>query len=96
MAFGERVERGPGWGSVLALVYLVFFGSLVGYGAYMYLLRSVRPTLATSYAYINPVVAVVLGIVFAGEHISGIGWVAMLVILASVAVLTLEERPAYA
>lgn len=78
--------------SVLALVYLIVFGSLVAFSAYGYLLRRVRPTLATSYAYVNPVVAVILGVGLAGEPIGGIGVVAMLVILAGVALVMLSRE----
>jgi len=46
-------------------------GSLVGYCAYLYLLRNARPAVAMSYAYVNPMLAVLLGAVFAGEVI---GW----------------------
>jgi drug/metabolite transporter (DMT)-like permease len=51
------------------------FGSIIAFNAYMYLLKHVRPAAATSYAYVNPAVAVLLGIVFVGETI-GIeeGW----------------------
>jgi len=56
--------------SLLALVYLIIFGSLIGYLAYIWLLR-VRPaSLVGTYAYVNPVVAVFLGWAFAGESIS--------------------------
>jgi drug/metabolite transporter (DMT)-like permease len=90
-AFGERMTALPARPALLALAYLVVFGSLVGYGAYTYLLRAVRPALATSYAYVNPLVAVPLGTAVAGEHISRLGWMAMAIMLASVAALTRQE-----
>lgn len=86
-AFGERMTALPSPPALFALAYLVVFGSLVAYGAYTYLLRAVRPALATSHAYVNPLVAVVLGTAVAGEHISGLSWMAMAVILAGVAAL---------
>lgn len=52
-----------------ALAYLVF-GAVAGFSAYVYLLARVRPALATSYAYVNPVIAVVLGAAFAGEKLT--------------------------
>jgi len=55
------------------------------------LLRTVRPALATSYAYINPLVAVLLGIFFLGEVISSIGMIAMLVILIGVVIVVLAR-----
>ena len=72
-----------------AWVYLVVFGSLFGFGAYVYLLAHVRPAIATSYAYVNPVVALMLGTVFAGEHIAPLGLAGMGVALVGVAVIVL-------
>jgi len=74
----------PTAASLWALAYLVVFGSLLAYSAYVYLLAHVRPALAMSYAYVNPVVAVVLGVGFGGELLSGLGWAALVVILAGV------------
>jgi len=54
--------------AVGALVYLVIAGSIVGFSAYSHLLRHARPATATSYAYVNPVLAVLLGAALAGEH----------------------------
>jgi drug/metabolite transporter (DMT)-like permease len=81
---GERMRQLPTGPSLVALGYLVVFGSLVAYSAYHYLLHRVRPALATSYAYVNPVVAVALGVALAGEHVSGTGVLAMVVILIGV------------
>jgi hypothetical protein len=47
--------------SLLALLYLVFIGSIVGFGAYAFLLKHTQPSVATSYAYVNPLIALVLG-----------------------------------
>src|SRR5947208_1765353 len=52
---GERFTAVPSAHATLALVYLIVFGSIVAYTAYQYLLSRVRPTLATSYAYVNPI-----------------------------------------
>ncbi len=82
---GETLTRLPSLSSSLALFYLVTFGSLLAYSAYIYLLnRRVRPTLLSSYAYVNPVVAVLLGLFFAGESVSTVGWVGIGVILLGV------------
>lgn len=78
--------------SVLALAYLVVFGSLVAFSSYAYLLRNVRPALATSYAYVNPVVAVLLGIALAGERLSAKGIAALLVILTGVALVVMGRE----
>ena len=63
-------------------------GSLAGFSAYKYLLSRVPPELASSYAYVNPAIAVMLGVVFANESIGPREMIAMFVILASVIVLT--------
>lgn len=89
---GETVSAMPSLLSIGALLYLMLFGSLVGFSAYMYLLGRVRPALATSYAYVNPVIAVLLGALFAGERISTFGIMAMLVILASVTLVAMGHR----
>ncbi len=89
LAMGEHLPAAmPGARAVFAYFYLVIFGSLVGYSAYGYLLRHASPALATSYAYVNPVVAVFLGGVLAGERMSPIAWVAMAAILGAVVLLT--------
>ena len=76
---------------VWALAYLIVFGSWVGFSAYVYLLRRVRPAVATSYAYVNPVIAILLGLGLGGERIAGNEWVAMPVILAGVALVALSQ-----
>ena len=88
---GERIEQLPGWEGWAALLYLVFFGSMIAFSAYLYLLKTVRPAAATSYCYVNPVVAVLLGIVFAGEQIAAEEWWAMLVIVGGVILIGLPQ-----
>ncbi|TGE27459.1 drug/metabolite exporter YedA [Hymenobacter metallicola] len=56
--------------SWLAYAYLVTFGSIVAFSAYIWLLRAVEPALAGTYAFVNPVVAVLLGWAFAGEQLT--------------------------
>ena len=88
---GERMTQMPtaaGWG---ALAYLVVFGSIVAFSAYMYLLKHVRPAAATSYAYVNPAVAVLLGILFAGEQIGAEECLAMAVIIGAVVLIGIPQ-----
>jgi drug/metabolite transporter (DMT)-like permease len=92
LAFGERFPIDPAMSSTLALVYLAIMGSLVGFTAYLYLLNTVRPALATSYAYVNPPVAVIVGAVFAGESVHAFDLVAMAVILGGVALIALARE----
>ena len=89
---GERIHTVPSMRAAAALIYLIAFGSLIGFSSYVYLLGRVRPVLATSYAYINPVIAVILGIWLAGERITGTGVLAMLVILTGVLLGMLGQR----
>lgn len=88
---GEHLDAMPpveGW---LALAYLAVFGSIIAFNAYMYLLKHVRPAAATSYAYVNPAVAVLLGIVFVGETIGMEEALAMLVIISAVLLISLPQ-----
>lgn len=75
-----NIAAAPIW---LTLAYLTLLGSIVAFSAYLYLLKHVRPAAATSYAYVNPVVAVLLGISFAGERIGAEEWLAMTVIVCA-------------
>jgi len=81
---GERIVEMPGIVAWSALAYLIVMGSIVAYTAYVYLLQSVRPMLASSYAYINPVVAVFLGLTLGAEIITGPIFIALPLILAGV------------
>jgi len=89
---GERIDMAPTTEAVLAWIYLVFFGSLLAFSAYMYLLGRVRPALATSYAYINPMVAVTLGFLFAEEQITPFALIGMAVILSSVGIISFAQK----
>ena len=89
LILGQRITSMPTMQSLLALFYLITFGSLIAFSAYGYVLRRVRPALATSYAYVNPVVAVCLGVALAGEIVTVLTIVAMVVILVGVALLSL-------
>jgi drug/metabolite transporter (DMT)-like permease len=76
--------------SAIGYFYLVTFGSLVGFTAYVYLLRNTTPAKASTYAYVNPVVAVVLGWAIANEPISWRTMLAAAVILAGVAIISVK------
>jgi drug/metabolite transporter (DMT)-like permease len=90
-AIGERVHDWPTLKGVLSVGYLVSFGSIVGFSAYIWLLHHVRPALAGSYAYVNPAIAVALGAWLANEQFSGSELVAMAVILLGVVAITLAK-----
>jgi drug/metabolite transporter (DMT)-like permease len=80
--------------SILALVYLIVFGSLVGFSAYVWLLRSAPLSLVSTYAYVNPVVAVILGAIFIGEAINARTLIAGAIILGGVALIVVARNRA--
>jgi drug/metabolite transporter (DMT)-like permease len=77
--------------SFLAWAYLLVFGSLIAFTAFVYLLRASTPARVATYAYVNPVVAVLLGWLFGGESISGRMLVAAAIIVGGVAIITAAE-----
>ena len=80
--------------SVLALGYLIVFGSLVAFTAYTWLLRVTSPARAATYAYVNPVVAVLLGWALAGEPLTARTMLAAGVIIGAVVIITsYQPRP---
>jgi len=89
---GSPMTRAPRWEAIVALAYLILFGSVIAYSGYVFLLRNVRPALATSYAYANPMVAVLLGWLFIGESITPMMIVAMAVILIGVGIVVTAKK----
>jgi drug/metabolite transporter (DMT)-like permease len=89
---GERLPPHPALRATLAVAYLAVFGSIVAFSAYLYVLKHARPALATSYAYVNPPVAVLLGIMLAGEHLGPYDLLGMAIILAGLVVITLAQQ----
>jgi len=73
--------------ALAALAYLIVFGSCFAYAAYLWLLHAVRPALLGTYAYVNPLVAVVLGWWLLDETLDAPQWLGMVVILAGVALV---------
>lgn len=88
---GEKLTATPTLSGFLAVGYLALFGSIIAINAYMYLIRNVSPALATSYAYVNPVVAVLLGTGLGGESLAFIEWLALGVIVFAVVLVTLGK-----
>jgi drug/metabolite transporter (DMT)-like permease len=84
LAMGEQFVGPPQRLALAAWIYLVVFGSLVAFSAYLYLLAHASPALATSYAFVNPLIALALGVLLGGEVLSGGEWAACGVILAGV------------
>lgn len=88
---GERFHAMPSAHGLAAFAYLIAFGSIVGFSAYIWLLHHVRPALAGSYAYVNPAIAVVLGAWLARERFGMHELLAMGVILLGVVAITLAK-----
>jgi len=77
--------------SVLALLYPIFFGAIIGFTAYVYLLQNTTPSRASTYAYINPMIAVFLGWALAGESLNGRVALAAVAISSAVVMITRQE-----
>jgi drug/metabolite transporter (DMT)-like permease len=88
VAAGEHPTAAVSVRAVAAAVYLAVFGSLVGFTAYTFLLRHTRPAVPTSYAYVNPAVALLLGVLLGGEHVGVVSVVGTAIVLAAVLVVT--------
>ncbi len=82
--FGETWPQTVSMKSWGALLFLIVLGSIVAYSAYQYLLHTVRPLVASSNTFINPMVAFAVGIWFAGEHVTSMELIALAVILLGV------------
>jgi drug/metabolite transporter (DMT)-like permease len=85
--FGEMTMR-----SLASLLYLIVFGAIIAYSAYVWLLRVTTPARVGTYAYVNPVIALFLGWALADEPVSLASVVAVMVILGSVVVIVAESR----
>lgn len=92
-AVGERPEWPPQPLAAWSWVYLIAFGSLLAFNAYMVLLSRVSAALAASYTFVNPVIALALGISLGGEAVTAFEWAAAAVITAGVVLLVLGRRP---
>jgi len=98
-AFGEfgrfdvrHVSSGAWW----ALAYLIVVGSIIGFTAYVWLLHHQSPTKVGTYAYVNPVVAVVVGYFLGGEELGMRTVVGTALVIVSVVMITTARKPATA
>lgn len=89
---GEHFNAAPTPDALLALAYLTTFGSLATITAYMHLLKTVPPTLATSYTFVNPIIALALGVVLGGEHLTGSALAALPVIILGLAFVAFRKK----
>lgn len=92
LALGEQ----PAWplqpAAVAAWVYLVVFGSLIAFSAYLYLLANSSAAVATSYAFVNPLIALFIGVFFGHESVTGAEWLSCAVILTGVFLILAAGR----
>ncbi|WP_051533713.1 EamA family transporter [Desulfitibacter alkalitolerans] len=79
--------------ALAALLYLIIFGSVIGYSAYIYLLKVIPPYKAVTYSYINPVVAIILGFIVLGEPINLEMALGAVVIIAGVLLVQSDRLP---
>lgn len=87
---GEHWPAHASHEAYLCLAYLVVFGSVIGFTAYAWLLANARPVVATSYAYVNPIIAVLLGAAVKGE---ALGWTTVVANVLIVTAVMLAVRP---
>jgi drug/metabolite transporter (DMT)-like permease len=80
---------------IWAIVYLAIFGSIIGFGSYAYVLHHAPVAKVATYAYVNPIVAIILGATIIHERLKTLEWIGMVVILSAVAVVnTSKMKPA--
>jgi drug/metabolite transporter (DMT)-like permease len=86
-------DLSPSSASILGWIYLVTFGSIVGYTAYVWLLANAPLGMVSTYAYVNPIVAITLGVLFRGEHLTWRLLVGAAVVVVAVATVVRQEPP---
>jgi drug/metabolite transporter (DMT)-like permease len=90
--FGRFDVRAVSSGAWWALAYLVVVGSIIGYTAYLWLLHHQSPTKVGTYAYVNPVVAVVVGYFLGGEELGMRTVVGAVLVVVSVVMITTSRK----
>jgi drug/metabolite transporter (DMT)-like permease len=83
----------PSTQSIVGWIYLVTFGSIVGYTAYVWLLANAPLGLVSTYAYVNPVVAITLGVIFLGESLTWHLLIGAVIVVFAVALVVRREPP---
>src|SRR5437899_3545196 len=83
----------PSTASIAGWIYLVIFGSIIGYTAYVWLLANAPLGLVSTYAYVNPVVAITLGVLFRGEQLTWRLLIGAAIVVVAVATVVRREPP---
>jgi drug/metabolite transporter (DMT)-like permease len=91
-ATGEKLPEHPTMRATLAVVYLGLFGSIIAFSAFLYALKHARTALATSYAYVNPPVAVLFGVLLVGETVGPYDMAGMAIILLGVGAIAFAKQ----
>jgi drug/metabolite transporter (DMT)-like permease len=91
-AQGEWSHLHPSSEGILALAYLVVFGSIIAYGAYMYVLKQLPATIVSTYAYVNTLVAVILGWFLLDEPLNAIVWTAVVLTILGVYMVNKSQK----
>jgi drug/metabolite transporter (DMT)-like permease len=89
---GERCSGPAQPGALWAWTYLVFFGSLIAFSAYMTLLTRARAALAASYSLVNPIIGMLLGVTLGSELVTNHEWWAVAIIVCGVILLIFGKR----
>ena len=92
LILGEQFAWPPQPLAAAAWLYLVVFGSLIAFSSYLYLLANAPPALASSYAFVNPLIALFLGVVLAGEVVTNTEWIASGIILTGLLLIFAGKR----
>ena len=79
--------------SLIGLIYLITIGSIIGFGSYIWLLQNAPISLVATYAYVNPIVAVLLGYFFGNEILEPRIWLATAIIIGAVAFINNKSKP---
>ena len=91
MSLGRNISVKSWW----AMWFMIVLGSIVAYSAFQYLLKTVRPLVASSNTFVNPIVAFALGIWLANETVTSTEYIALAIILMGVLlILTVENEQA--
>jgi len=93
LALGEHARMPLAPLAIASWLYLVVFGSLIAFSAYLFLLGHASPAVATSYAFVNPVIALLLGVAVGGESVTMGEWIACGVILVGVVLVFRGKSP---
>ncbi len=89
---GEKITHFPSLLALGSYLYLIVFGSIIGFSAFSYLIANTSPALATSYAFVNPILAVLLGMIFVGEKVNANILVALGLVVLGVGFVVLGKK----